>query len=896
MMAALSLFRNATIISLLLAGPAFAQVFPSPRFADITVDGTLRGQAFINYFLTNLASPTCIGCAAPGPAFFTTVTVNTIAGVWAGAPINLATQVTGNLPVTNLGGGTGANNTTFWRGDGTWAVPPMGGGGGGGVSTVTWTGGIVSIANPTTAPAFTIAGTIGGIPYFNSASTWTSTGTLGLNSILIGGGVGAGPTSIAPGATNQLLHGATGSPPLFSGLTAQDLYQAAPCSSGQVFYNNAGAIGCTSTSGGTVTGVSFTGGLISVATPTSTPALTVAGTSGGIPYFSSGTTWASSAALVSGSLVVGGGAGAAPSTPIGLGTLTAVLHGNAGGNPSFGPVVSGDTSFTTPAATDSSTLPATTAWVANQKQFSSLQSFGAAGDGVTNDTTAVQTALNSGKPLSCNGSFVINSLITVTNTSVYMLGSHQGCKLILNNAQAMFYFTLTGNTLFSRNTVFLRDIYVSVTTAITNVTGPAQTAAFYITYPLGSGGTASPLVDIDHMQIQGSASGNYILNGLYFNDAVDVQVRHLTYEGNRASFNINTNGVVFDGTHTPALLDVEDSLVDFAGNGVLAKQEATAGWQGLKVVDLDCIYCDTAVRALGSLDGTSDQLVVSGSEGPVQTAGVVAQNVIHANIGSPKNYFFLADMPIAGGSHAANPVCYQDIWNIAIPANGATTDISGNSCDGAQVTGYTNRYGIAFNNSTSTLGMASHIGVNDHTSIDIAVALDTNTRGVLVEKQTTKGVTTEISNLSVAGTNTYVPPLAVTDGASAAAGLVGEVMRSTVTSGSAVSLVNGTAKTVTSLSLTAGDWDCRGTLAFLPNAATTISVIAGGLNTTTNILPGLASFFLDAPFATGIGASNAIAPQQINVSATTPLYMIAQSNFAANTMAAYGTEECRRMR
>ena len=101
---------------------------------------------------------------------------------------------------------------------------------------------------------------------------------------------------------------------------------------------------------GTVTSVSFTGGIITVATATTTPALTVAGTSGGIPYFSSSSTWATSAALTASALVVGGGAGAAPATTTtGTGVVTAlgvavgsagafVVNGGALGTPSSGTV------------------------------------------------------------------------------------------------------------------------------------------------------------------------------------------------------------------------------------------------------------------------------------------------------------------------------------------------------------------------------------------------------------------------------------------------------------------------------------------------------------------------------------------------------------------------------
>jgi len=107
---------------------------------------------------------------------------------------------------------------------------------------------------------------------------------------------------------------------------------------------------------GTVTSVgqTFTGGLISVSgspiTTSGTLALTVAGTSGGIPYFSSGTAWATSAALAANAIVLGGGAGVAPATTTtGTGVVTAlgvntgtagafVVNGGVLGTPSSGTV------------------------------------------------------------------------------------------------------------------------------------------------------------------------------------------------------------------------------------------------------------------------------------------------------------------------------------------------------------------------------------------------------------------------------------------------------------------------------------------------------------------------------------------------------------------------------
>jgi hypothetical protein len=147
-----------------------------------------------------------------------------------------------------------------------------------------------------------------------------------------------------------------------------------------------------------------------------------------------------------------------------------------------------------------------------------------------------------------------------------------------------------------------------------------------------------------------------------------------------------------------------------------------------------------------------------------------------------------------------------------------------------------------------------------------------------------------VRRIDIVGTKTNDSPCA---------GCVGEVISAVVAAGT-VNLATGSSANVTSVSLTAGDWDCAGAINYTYAASTSVTNLTGGASATSAVLPVQDSRFdqetaAQVPTGGAIGGFPIPVTQQL-LSTTTTVFLVTQGTFTLNTVIAGGTLRCRRMR
>lgn len=131
----------------------------------------------------------------------------------------------------------------------------------------------------------------------------------------------------------------------------------------------------------------------------------------------------------------------------------------------------------------------------------------------------------------------------------------------------------------------------------------------------------------------------------------------------------------------------------------------------------------------------------------------------------------------------------------------------------------------------------------------------------------------------------------------ATAGGIGEYTSSLVASGSATALTSTVAKNITSISLTAGDWDVEGSINYTLTAAS-VTQKQGGLSSTSATLPTDGTEVYNGVQSTLLTDldGQALPRKRFSLSGTTSVYLVAKATFAAGSVSVFGAINARRAR
>lgn len=257
---------------------------------------------------------------------------------------------------------------------------------------------------------------------------------------------------------------------------------------------------------------------------------------------------------------------------------------------------------------------------------------------------------------------------------------------------------------------------------------------------------------------------------------------------------------------------------------------------------------------------------------------------------------------VLGEAHSTNQIpCVASYFDSASTPSASTqgstsndtTQVTAVSSPGASTVRQINEMTVC---NTDTINHTVSVRYNDGTNTFILQkATLTTGQSLVYSKQFGWIIVPAYSAGQIPGTNTN-------DNASA--GNVGEYISSDLPFGSSKTLTSTTALDLTSISLTAGDWDVWGSVAFdSASGTTTATLLRGWISSVSTTQPAalenggaLASAQYPATLAISSDVVIPIGMARFSLSTTTTLYLTARAFFSTAALTSYGFIGARRVR
>jgi hypothetical protein len=562
--------------------------------------------------------------------------------------------------------------------------------------------------------------------------------------------------------------------------------------------------------------------------------------------------------------------------------------------------------------------------------YVSVKDFGAVGDQSTNDTAAIQAALNTGKNVYLPaGNYRINNTLTVgtTTRAQTLFGDGKASRLYIDtqfNTSATAVITLAGIE-DSAPTIRDLELFFWQPASFTRASmAPLPGTGGGIQYPVAIDEASSNRFRLERIRISGGAwIGIQCTNsGWWIRDieesCLNIGLNIITSTGgdfwhvtgwHHWNFGIAWSGTPISDGQAYAIQignGAGGELQDINIFGAKLRIDAGTGYAQITNLALDGSCCEIAscnwaeitnVYASANAVNQAAFTLTGGQVSIVNPHGWPANGQPYiSNNGA--NLIMFGGRPQNGGTNI--PVISHQAGFMTLTA-----------CTIIPAASYSTSAPIVVSGPGVIIMQGCRMAGNPSgTTAALTIATDARTN-VVVGNQWNQWSFTPPGNLgcygpntgSAAATGTHFPSAVTFDGGisgtttndSATAGNVGEYITSSVGVGSALALTTVTNINVTSISLTAGDWTVGGTVGFT-GTSNQCTLQNGGASSTSAVLP-LAAGGLVTMSGVNLGNTGMALPQtRFSLSATTTLYLVANATFASGAASAFGFIAARRVR